>query len=154
MKKRQRSLAYLYSLAPPSLPPLDHHQRTAYFGWADGPIERIIGLPACLLVLRNAIQSEKDRQVSWESVCRVLAVMLAVADNPRSGAGRVGLLLGGAIEALMPCLGLPKPEVIRSALEVGWFGCGVAALAFKPHGLIINCRMYVSCAAEPFLVFL
>lgn len=51
-------------------------------------------------------------------MCRVLAVILAVSDNPRSGAGRVGLLLGGAIEALMPCLGLPKPEVIRSALEV------------------------------------
>lgn len=51
-------------------------------------------------------------------MCRVLAVVLAVADSPRSGAGRVGLLLGGAIEALMPCLGLPKPEVIRSALEV------------------------------------
>ncbi|CAN0563353.1 unnamed protein product, partial [Ectocarpus sp. 12 AP-2014] len=62
--------------------------------------------------------SDKDREVSWESVCRVLAVVLAVSDNPRSGAGRVGLLLGGAIEALMPCLGLPKPEVIRSALEV------------------------------------
>lgn len=63
-------------------------------------------------------QSGKDREASWESVCRVLAVILAVADSPRSGAGRVGLLLGGVIEALMPCLGLPKPEVIRSALEV------------------------------------
>lgn len=56
--------------------------------------------------------------MSWEGVCRVLAVILAVADKPRSSAGRVGLLLGGAVEALMPCLGLQKPEVIRSALEV------------------------------------
>ncbi|CBN76697.1 expressed unknown protein [Ectocarpus siliculosus] len=63
-------------------------------------------------------RSDKDREVSWESVCRVLTVILAVSDNPHSGAGRVGLLLGGVIEALMPCLGLPKPEVIRSALEV------------------------------------
>lgn len=49
----------------------------------------------------------------------MLGVMLAVADKPWSSAGRVGLLLGGAVEALMPCLGLNKPEVIRSALEVG-----------------------------------
>lgn len=48
----------------------------------------------------------------------MLGVMLAVADKPWSSAGRVGLLLGGAVEALMPCLGLNKPEVIRSALEV------------------------------------
>lgn len=64
-------------------------------------------------------QSEKDRARSWEPVARVLGVMLAVADKSRSAAGRVGLLLGGAVEALMPCLGLPKPEVIRFALEVG-----------------------------------
>lgn len=51
-------------------------------------------------------------------MARVLGVILAVADTSRSAAGRVGLLLGGAVEALMPCLGLPKPEVIRSALEV------------------------------------
>lgn len=63
-------------------------------------------------------KSEKDRESSWEPVCRVLLVMLSIADKPRSASGRVGLLLGGAIEALMPCLGLPKPEVIRSALEV------------------------------------
>ncbi|CAM9191979.1 unnamed protein product [Scytosiphon promiscuus] len=78
-----------------------------------GCIERYIGQSQPL-----GGRSEKDREVSWEPVCRVLAVILAIADNPRSGAGRVGLLLGGAIEALMPCLGLPRPEVIRSALEV------------------------------------
>lgn len=63
-------------------------------------------------------QTEKDRSFSWEAVCRVLAVIQAVADRPRSAAGRVGLLRGGVVEALLPCLGLPKPEVIRSALEV------------------------------------
>lgn len=64
------------------------------------------------------LQSENDRDHSWEAVCRVLGVMLAIADKPRSAAGRVGLLLGGAVEALMPCLGVQKPEVIRAALEV------------------------------------
>lgn len=64
------------------------------------------------------MQSEKESDFSWEAVCRVLAVILALADKPRSAAGRVGLLRGGVVEALMPCLGLRQPEVIRFALEV------------------------------------
>lgn len=102
--------------------------------------------------------------MSWEPVCRVLAVILAIADNPRSGAGRVGLLLGGAIEALMPCLGLPRPEVIRSALEVRtssrlrpnvWTGMSAAfslCMGFVTRGSFLRFgRALSSCGDE--LVF-
>lgn len=64
------------------------------------------------------VKSEQEGDTAKEAACRVLGAILALADRPWSAAGRVGLLVGGVLEALLPCLGLPKPEVIRAALEV------------------------------------
>ncbi|KAG5192931.1 hypothetical protein JKP88DRAFT_260824 [Tribonema minus] len=51
----------------------------------------------------------------WLPVCRALQAVHALADAD-GGAARVALLLQGALAALLPCLGLPRPEPIRAAL--------------------------------------
>ncbi len=51
------------------------------------------------------------------SVCRVLSLLRSIGMK-RSSAGRIALLSEGVLEALVRCLGLEKPQILRSVLPV------------------------------------
>jgi hypothetical protein len=53
----------------------------------------------------------------WQSVLRILLVVHDLA-RLRSPAGRVALLSQGVLDALLPCLGITKPQVIRATLPI------------------------------------
>ncbi|CAM9442939.1 unnamed protein product, partial [Phaeothamnion confervicola] len=89
---------------------------------ASGLVRLLVGCIERYLTATQVSAQGKDAP-GWETVCRVLLVVRTLAVAP-SGAGRVALLAGGAMGALVPCLGLPKPEVIRLALDVLTCLCG------------------------------
>ncbi|CAM9195091.1 unnamed protein product [Chrysoparadoxa australica] len=60
---------------------------------------------------------DNDGDSAWEPMCHVLEAVLDLASKHGS-AGRVALLSAGAMEALVPCLALPRPEALRATMEV------------------------------------
>ncbi len=72
----------------------------------DGCVERFISLAG--------VQNQESASFS---VCRVLLLMRVIGEK-RSSAGRIALLSEGILEVLTRCLGMEKPQILRSALLV------------------------------------
>lgn len=64
---------------------------------------------------QQASAIEDGGEGSWQATCRLLAAVRDIA--AAGGAGRVALIEGGVLDALLPCLGLPRQEPIRAALD-------------------------------------